>query len=212
VSSANLHFYEIGSFITLFSVKKHNEEFLTKASGKVSTNEDEDEDAPDDDSITNTVSRQAEETTRDYIIRKLHSELNGYEFEYFVAHLLECMGYSARVSEKSGDGGVDVITHTDELGFQPPIIKVQCKRKTGSTGEPEANQLLGTLGEGEFGLFVNLGSYSRPARLLERNRSKLRLIDGDEFVELILEHYSKMSTKYRTLIPLKRIYVPDLMD
>jgi len=122
------------------------------------------------------------------------------------------MGYSARVSEKSGDGGVDVIAHTDELGFQPPIIKVQCKRKTGSTGEPEANQLLGTLGEGEFGLFVNLGSYSRPARLLERNRSKLRLIDGDEFVELILEHYSKMSAKYRTLIPLKRIYVPDLMD
>ena len=64
----------------------------------------------------------------------------------------------------------------------------------------------------EFGLFVNLGSYSRPARLLERNRSKLRLVDGDQFVELILEHYSKMSARYRTLLPLKQIYVPDLLD
>jgi len=202
--------YEIGSFITLFSVKTHNEEFLARVSGKAQAFVKED--APDDDSVTHTVSRQAEETTRDYIIRKLYNDLSGYEFEHFVAHLLECMGYSSRVSEKSGDGGVDVVAHTDELGFQPPIIKVQCKRKTGQTGEPEANQLLGTLGEGEFGLFINLGSYSRPARLLERNRSKLRLIDGDQFVELVLEHYSKMSARYRTLIPLKQIYVPDLLD
>ena len=98
------------------------------------------------------------------------------------------------------------------LDFQPPIIKIQCKRKTDQTGEPEVNQLLGTLGEGEFALFVNLGSYSRPAQLLERNRSKLRLIDGEQFVELILENYSKMSARYRTLIPLRQIYVPDIID
>ena len=121
--------YEIGSFITLFSVKAHNEEFLAKVSGKAPKVLEDD--APDDVFVTNTVSRRAEETTRDYIIRKLHSELDGYEFEYFVAHLLECMGYSARVSEKSGDGGVDVIAHTDELGFQPPIIKVQCNVRQG---------------------------------------------------------------------------------
>lgn len=72
--------------------------------------------------------------------------------------------------------------------------------------------LLGTLGEGEYALFVNPGSYSRPARVLERNRSKLRLIDGDQFVELILENYEKMSARYRTLLPLKSIYVPDLLD
>ena len=202
--------YEIGSFLTLFSVKTHTQDFIDKASGKADAVIDED--SPDDDSITTTVSRQAEETTRDYIIRKLYTELDGYEFEYFVAHLLKCMGYFSRVSPKSGDGGVDVIAHSDELGFQPPIIKVQCKRKTSQTGEPEANQLLGTLGEGEFALFVNLGSYSKPARQLERNRSKLRLIDGSQFVDMILEHYSKLSPKYRTLLPLKQIYVADLLD
>lgn len=202
--------YEIGSFITLFAVRKHKDDFIAKATGKAEPVTDVD--APDDDAVTTTVSRQAEETTRDFIIRKIHTELDGYEFEYFVAHILECMGYHTRVSEKSGDGGVDVIAHTDELGFQPPIIKVQCKRKTGQAGEPEASQLLGTLGEGEYALFVNLGSYSRPARVLERNRSKLRLIDGDQFVELILENYEKMSARYRTLLPLKSIYVPDLLE
>ncbi|WP_173645090.1 restriction endonuclease [Polycladidibacter stylochi] len=203
---------EIGSFITLFSVRKHATEFLNKVTpqGELPT-ESEDDQTPDDDSVTSIVSRQAQETTQDYVIRKIYDALSGYEFEEFTAHLLECMGYTARVTTKSGDGGVDVIAHSDELGFEPPIIKVQCKRMTSQIGEPEVNQLLGTLGEGECALFISLGSYSRPARLLERNRPKLRLIDGEQLVELVLEHYDKLSARFRTMIPLKQIYVPDIM-
>jgi len=70
--------------------------------------------------------------------------------------------------------------------------------------------LLGTLGEGEYALLVNLGSYSRPARMLERNKAKLRLIEGSELAELVVEHYSKMSPRYRTFWPLKQIHVADL--
>jgi restriction system protein len=205
--------YEIGSIITLFSVRNNANEFLAKVDPKVRWPEGVDlEETPDDDRVTSSVSIQAEETTHDYVIKRIYSGLSGYGFEHFTAHVLECMGYTARVSDKSGDGGVDVIAHTDELGFQPPIIKVQCKRITSQTGEPEVNQLLGTLGEGEFALFVNLGSYSRAARLLERNRAKLRLIDGEQLVELVLENYGKMSPRYRTLIPLRQIYVPDIID
>lgn len=122
------------------------------------------------------------------------------------------MGYRARVTPKSADGGVDVIAHMDALGFQPPIVKVQCKRKTDQTSRPDVDQLLGTLGEGEYGLYVNLGSYSRSAVELERNRAKLRLIDGEQFVEMVLTNYGKLAPRYRSLIPLKQIYVPDLTD
>ncbi len=202
---------EIGSALTLFAVKTHSQEFLTKIGLANSTTRDvSDDETADDESITETISFQAQQTTEDFIIKQLHAKLDGYEFEYFVAHLLECMGYKARVSSKSGDGGVDVIAHSDELGFEPPIIKVQCKKSLTSNGEPEVNQLLGSLGEGEYGLFVNLGSYSRPARLLERNKPKLRLIDGEELVDLILEHYPSMLPKYRSILPLKQIYVADL--
>jgi len=202
---------EIGAFISLFQIKRFAVEFLEKLN-LASPQElvEIDEETLDDDSVTNNVSMQAEETAHDFIIRRIHVGLDGYEFEHFTAHILECMGYTARVSDKSGDGGVDVIAHTDELGFEPPIIKVQCKRITSQTGEPEVNQLLGTLGAGEFALFVNLGSYSRAARLLERNRSKLRLIDGEQLVGLVLEHYGMMSARYRTLIPMRQIYVPDI--
>jgi len=209
-TQAALH--EIGSAITLFEVKRYSNEFLLKANlieAEVShTANSENE---DDETVTDEVSKQAEVTTHDFIIRAIKNKLDPYEFEHFVAHILECMGYSARVTEKSSDGGVDVIAHKDELGFEPPIIKVQCKQITSKSSEPEANQLLGTLGEGEYALFVNLGSYSKPARTLERNRAKLRLIDGEQLVEIILEHYTKLNPRYRTLIPLKQIYVPDLV-
>ena len=74
----------------------------------------------------------------------------------------------------------------------------------------QVNQLLVALGEGEYALFVNLGSYTETAKLLERNKAKLRLIGGEQLVDLVLEHYDKLSTKYKTLLPLKQIYVPNL--
>jgi len=202
---------EIGSAVTLFSVKRYSQDFLEKVGlGRDAEVLSSPVDLEDDDTATGEVSRKAVETTDDFIIRAVKNQLDPYEFEHFVAHILECMGYSARVTDKSGDGGVDVIAHKDELGFEPPIIKVQCKQITAQSSEPDVSQLLGTLGEGEYALFVNLGSYSKPARVLERNRSKLRLIDGEQLVELVLEHYQKLSPRYRALIPLKQIYVPDL--
>ena len=202
---------EIGSAVTLFSVSRYAHEFLARINEVSQTSPISNQaESEDDETATDEISKQAVETTSDYIIRKLKSDLDSYEFEHFVAHILECMGYTARVTQASADGGVDVIAHKDELGFEPPIIKVQCKQVTHSSSEPEANQLLGTLGEGEFALFVNLGSYSRPARSLERNRSKLRLIDGEELVSIILENYEQLSPKYRTMLPMKQIYVPDL--
>jgi hypothetical protein len=85
-----------------------------------------------------------------------------------------------------------------------------CKRRTDQTPRQDVNQLLGTLGDGEFGLYVNLGSYSRGTVEFERNRAKLRLINGEQFVELLLENYAKLAPRYRSLIPLKQIYVANL--
>lgn len=209
---------EIGSFLTLFRIKRHAGEFLSKIGlgrddvdlASADARPEVQDEVEDDDSATVAVSRQAEETTEDFVVRRIMAQLNGYQFEELVAHVMQCLGYTTRLTPKSADGGVDVIAHMDALGFQPPIVKIQCKRTTAQHGSAEVNQLLGTLGEGEFGLFVTLGSFSRSAIELERNRPKLRLIDGEAFVAMILENYAKLSPRYRAIVPLKRIYVPDL--
>jgi restriction system protein len=217
-SQAALH--EIGSFLTMFRVRRYANEFLAKINLATpvsittpsETLAEQQDEIADDNTATVSAAIQAEASTSDFIIKRLMTELTGHQFEEFIAHLLECMGYTARVTPKSGDGGVDVIAHMDPLGFQPPIVKVQCKRTTGQTLRPDVDQLLGTLGDGEYGLFVNLGSFARGAVELERNRAKLRLINGEQFVELVFEHYAKLSPRYRALIPLKQIFVPDLQQ
>ena len=203
--------YEIGSFISLFRIRNHARDFLKRVDPshiveQVEGSEDVEE---DDEAVTGKISALASEVADDYIIRRIYEGLSSYEFEHFIAHILEQIGYTCRVTRKSGDGGVDVIAHKDVLGFEPPVLKVQCKKITSKTGDPEVNQLLGTIGEGECALFVTLGSYSSKAEQLERNRPKLRLIDGEQLVKLVKTNYDNLSPRYRALIRLKQIYVPD---
>ena len=118
------------------------------------------------------------------------------------------MGYHARVTQASSDGGIDIIAHRDELGFEPPIIKVQCKQMLGTIGRPDVQQLHGAIERGEHGLFVTLGTYSPDARTFERTKPNLRLIDGEALIGLIYAHYHKFEPRYQMLIPLKQSYIP----
>jgi restriction system protein len=201
---------EIGSAITLFKVKRYAHEFLEKIGEREPELGEAIDEETDDDLAVAAAATLAETSARDFVINSLMSKLSGHQFEEFIAHLMECMGYTTRLTPKSGDGGVDVIAHMDPLGFQPPIVKVQCKRTTSQTSRPEIDNLLGTLGVGEYGLFINLGSFVRGAIESERHREKLRLINGEQLVDLVFEHYENLSPRYRSMIPLKRIFVPDL--
>lgn len=192
--------YEIGSAITLFRITTHADIFLAAMAGEVGPSPES------DDATAAAIAEQFEESTEDFIIKRLKDTQSPHEFEHFVAHLLQCMGYFARVTKASGDGGVDVIAHRDELGFEPPIIKVQCKQTLGSSGRPDIQKLIGAIEQGEMGLFVTLGSFSPDARVYEQSKANLRLIDGRTLVEMIYSHYEKFAPKYRSLLPLRQTY------
>jgi hypothetical protein len=48
------------------------------------------------------------------------------------------------------------------------------------------------------------------ARLEEAGYFYAIRLDGDSFVELLLGNSSKLSPRYRSIVPLRQIYVPDL--
>jgi len=122
------------------------------------------------------------------------------------------MGYFAKVTKPNcqlhGDGGVDIIASKDELGFEPPVMKVECKKTLKTKGRPDIQKLIGTLEGDECGLFVTLGDMSTEARILERSKPNIRIIDGDELATLVLNHYTNLDAKYRNFIPLKQIFIP----
>ena len=160
--------YEIGSAITLFQISNNTEEFLAALDGKPFK-------VSDVDAVSAIeIAVQAEELVEDFVIKQLKNGMNSEMFEHFIAELLRCMGYYSRVTRYAGDGGVDVIAHKDELGFEPPIIKVQCKQSLATIGGPAVQQLLGAIQSGEHALFVTLGDYTVDAIRIERGKSNLR--------------------------------------
>ncbi|MEM9518958.1 MAG: restriction endonuclease [Actinomycetota bacterium] len=204
---------EIGSALTLFRVKRNDAEFLQF----VESGHETPTPRPDDE-VEGAVALAEDEPnaakvdsySRDFVVARLKA-MDPYRFEHFTAGLLQAMGYRARATRSSSDGGVDIIASRDPLSIEPPVIKVQCKRTTNVIGAPEVQKLAGALahGDGELGLFVTLGGYSADATHLERTRQDLRLINGEALVDLIFEHYEALDQEWKRLLPLTRVYAVD---
>jgi restriction system protein len=145
-------------------------------------------------------------------LKRLAQELKGHPFADFVGHLLGTMGYRTRISPEGPDGGIDIIAHKDELGFEPPIIKVQVKSTEGSVGDPVASALYGKVEKEEYGLLVTLGAFTNQAKNFAKSKSNLRLIDGTDLVDLILEHYEQFDSRYKGLLSLRRVYIPEPIE
>ncbi|MGO2514820.1 MAG: restriction endonuclease [Corynebacterium variabile] len=210
--------YELGSALTLFQVKRHTTEVRT-----VMAADTDDADAIaeavdtlpgraslddiDDQEQEQPRASQIERHTRDFVLDVLSSRIKPQQFEELCAVLLRAIGYEARVTQYSQDGGIDVIAHKDPFGIEPPLIKAQCKQKVSTIGSPEVNQLIGAQGNGELCLFFTLGTYSRDALAIERQRTGLRLLTGEDIVTLIVDNYDRLPERWRRAIPLTTVLV-----
>lgn len=145
----------------------------------------------------------AREGIRNYIVSK-----SPYEFQDMVAALLRAMDYHTPfIAPKGKDGGIDIIAYLDPLGAKTPRIKVQVKHKPETTiGASEVRALSGVLKSGDIALFVTSGIYSTDARNAASGSDKfIRLIDGNDFIEMWQEYYDKMTDDDKNMLPLKRI-------
>lgn len=215
--------HEIGSMLTVFRIRRHASEYaavlkateddtLESVAAEAAKGESASPAAESHDPeeiLEEPRASRIERHTRDYLLKALKNDLTPREFEEFTAALLEAMGYQARVTAYSQDGGVDVIAHRDPLGIEPPVLKVQCKQMTTTISSPEVQRLVGTQVAGELSVFVTLGGYSRDALAIERGRQGLRLIGGEELVDLTLEHYDRLSSIWRLRMPLRSVLVVD---
>ena len=150
-----------------------------------------------------TLEERAANGIREYLKSK-----NPYEFQDLVASLLKAMGYYIQsVAPRGKDGGIDIVAYTDPLGAKTPRIKVQVKHKPDTaTGAADVRALLGILKAGDIALFVTSGTYSTDAKHAASSGDKfIRLIDGDEFIEMWQEYYDKMTDDDKNMLPLKRI-------
>jgi len=197
--------YEIGAAMSLFLIKNYAEEYRAILEGNA-----EPSPVTKDESVA-AVSEDIEETTKDFVLKRLAQETKGEALEGVIVHLLECMGYHARLARRN-QPSVDIIAHKDHLGLEPPIIKVQVKSGEGTVTDRDVSALYGKLSANEYGLFVTLGTFSPPSRNFEESKSNLRLIDGEELAALVFQNYEKFDARHKGLLPLRRVYVPELVE
>jgi restriction system protein len=151
------------------------------------------------------VSAKAHELVKDQILRLSDSAL-----EQLTAALLRAMGYRTRISSPGADRGVDIFASPDGLGFQEPRIKVEVKhRSKTSMGAPEVRSFIGGLREGDRGLYVSTGGFTKEAKYeAERSKTPVTLLDLDELATSIMTYYESFDSDGRAILPLVKMYWP----
>ncbi len=193
--------YEIGSAMSLFTVKNYADEYLAALDKGFKATVDS---AADDETVGATA-EDIIESTKDFVLKELSRNLKGYALEEFIANLLQAMGYRTKISPQGGDSGIDITAYKDEL---PPRILVQVKSQDSDIKETTIQSLKGAMTEGDYGLFVTLSHYTKKAQEYLDKTPIIKGINGPELVALILKYYDKLDEKYKDMIPLKMVYIP----
>ena len=197
----------LGFMLTLFSVTAEVwEELLAamnEAPGAVAPREDVEVDSASLDEIKQDIIGRSHEFIKDKILT-----LDPDKMEELTAAILRAMGYRARVSPKGPDRGVDVYASRDGLGLETPRIKAEVKHRVRTPiSAPDIRSFIGGLREGDRGIYVSTGGFTREARY-EADRSKIpvTLVDLDELANLLVTFYESFDLDGRALIPLVRVY------
>jgi restriction system protein len=101
------------------------------------------------------------------------------------------------------------VASPDGFGFESPRIVVEVKHRTSSMGSQEIRSFLGGRHKDDKGLYVSTGGFTKDARYeAERASIPLTLMDLDDLVMALLEHYETMDIDTQRLIPLRKVYWP----
>jgi len=148
---------------------------------------------------------KARELIKDRIVR-----LDPYEMQDLVAGVLRAMGLKTRVSPRGPDRGCDVLASPDGLGLSQPRVFVEVKHRPKlQTDAQMVRSFLGGRRAGDNGMYVSTGGYSKDARYeAERSNIPIALIDLEDLVGLLVQHYGHMDAEARAIVPLVPVYWP----
>lgn len=122
-----------------------------------------------------------------------YMQLSDHQFEEFCADLLNSLGYKVKATQKTNDGGKDLVGR-DPQGNQ---VFGECKQwNTSNVGRPLIQKLKGAMADAniQYGVFITTSRFSQQA-LDYAKRNDIRCIDRAELNRLMEK------TKSRALLP-----------
>ena len=198
----------LGAISTLFQVPPDAAAEIESSLGKVGKSPSQVSSPPEVGADVDDLYRDLHSRSIEFIKDKV-SQLDWEEMQELVAGVLRGMGYKTRVSPSGSDRGKDIVASRDGLGFEDPRIVVEVKHRQAQMGAPEIRGFLGGRHEGDKGLYVSTGGFTKEARYeAERARIPVTLMDLDDLVKVMLEHYERMDIETQRLVPLRKMYWP----
>lgn len=121
------------------------------------------------------------------------NSLGGIEFEHLCGTLLQKMGFDVEQTKASGDGGIDLIATNSQPLLEGKYI-IQCKRFSGSVGEPIIRDLYGVVcsERANKGILITTGTFTNTAIRFAAGK-QLELIDGKKLSQLLEQHQITVS-------------------
>jgi restriction system protein len=155
--------------------------------------------------VTEEAGEMALEQIRGYL-----QEMKPYEFQVLVGDLFTAMGYHIAwgAPPEKERGFVNFVIHSDPLGMSLPRIKVHILH----SGQPVLLEglkaFMSFLGPEDVGVFISSGGFtSSVMQEAQTQRSyRITLIDLDNFFDLWVEYYDKVTNAGRQRFPLKPIH------
>lgn len=200
----------LGSALTVFRLPgKASAELRTHCLG----------DGAADSAVSGITALQEESGTREILeeysvkadgfVEDQIAKLDPSQLPELVAGILKAMGYHTKVSARGPDRGVDIFASPDDLGLTEPHIFVEVKHRGGAIGSQQIRSFIGGRKPGDRCLYVSTGGFSKDARYeAERSPIPLTLITMPDLRELLINHYEKLDSRTRALVPLKQVYWP----
>ena len=136
--------------------------------------------------------QEINQTTREQLGALLHS-MPPDRFEALIGELLIQMGFdenTVQVTQRSNDGGIDVVGVFRAAGLTEMNVAVQVKRWKGNVGAPIVTQLRGSLQVHQQGIIITTSNFSKAAvqEASAPNKTRIGLINGEELIDLLIKH------------------------
>ena len=135
-------------------------------------------------------------------------ELDDKEFEVLITHLLTALGFEGGEHlGKPGDGGVDATGELNIANLAKVKVFVQAKRyKLGAKISANVvKQLRQAIPFGGQGAFITTADFDKKASDVaqEAGFPRIGLINGNQLVDLLVEHWDDIPTDFQDLLGLR---------
>jgi restriction system protein len=127
-----------------------------------------------------------------------------------VSVLLKAMGCTIAWSGPIGEDNelVDLVCYMDPLGLNSARIVVHVANKSQVSTRDGLSAFMNVLKPNDVGLYISLGGSTNDLTqfAMAQTQNRVRLIDLETFVDLWVEHQSKIDQDARIKFPLKPVY------